>query len=108
MPRKLPVNTETPAEVPEGVAPVEPTGETKVKKQYVNKKKLETPFQKVTRRLARAKRAYEKLLEAGEPLPDTPEYSALAKAKSHLDGCAERYAKVANPEPEQEVAEPVA
>jgi len=106
MPRKQPVNTETPAEVPEGVAPE--TGEAKVKKQYVNKKKLETPFQKVTRRLARAKRAYEKLLEAGEPAPDTPEYTALAKAKSHLDGCAERYAKVANPEPEQTVAEPAA
>ena len=97
MARKQPVS-EVEA-TPEGVAPVEDAAP-----KAPSKKQLETPFQKVTRRLARAKRAYEALLEADDP--DSPESKAKAKAKAHLDGCVARYAKVANPEPELEVAEP--
>lgn len=103
MPRVKPVD-EQPNAVPEGVAPDAPEATAeKPKKKYVNKKKDETPFQKVTRRLARAKRAYEKLPD-GEP--DSPEAAAKLKAQKHLEGCAERYAKVANPQPEVQVAEP--
>lgn len=103
MPRKIPADAPN-AEQPEGGAPVA-EGEAKPKKKYENKKKLETPFQKVTRRLARAKRLYEKLPESDDP--ESPEAIAKKKAKNHLDGCVERYAKVANPAPEQQVADPV-
>ena len=102
MPRKQPIDV-APDVQPEGVAP-EAQAEAKPKKAYVNKKKLETPFQKVTRRLARAKRAYEKLPDSDDP--QSPEGIAKLKAQKHLDGCVERYAKVANPEPQ--VAEPEA
>lgn len=104
---------------PASVAPSDPTEETlapgetpvkvaKPKKVYVNKKKLETPFQKVTRRLARAQRFYDKALTASEGFddPQSVEQKELAKAKSHLDACASRYAAVASPPVEQtEVAE---
>lgn len=104
MPRKQPVDVAPDAQ-PEGVAPsAEGEKPAKPKKAYVNKKKLETPFQKVTRRLERAKRAYEKLPDSDDP--QSPEGIAKTKAKKHLDGCVERYAKVANPQPELEVAEP--
>lgn len=106
---------------PASVAPSDPTEETlapgetpvekpaKAKKVYVNKKKDETPFQKVTRRLARAQRFYDKALAAAEGFddPQSVEQKELAKAKSHLDACASRYAAVASPAPEQtQVEEP--
>ena len=99
MPRKIPVDQAE--SQPEGAAPA---AAEKPKKAYVNKKKDETPFQKVTRRLARAKRAYESAPDSDDP--ESPEAIAKAKAKRHLDGCVERYAKVANPQPELQVAEP--
>jgi hypothetical protein len=104
MSRKRPVSEES-VEQAEGVAPVESSAEGVAPvAKAPSKKQLETPFQKVSRRLARAKRAYEALPEADDP--DSPEYKDKAKAKAHLDGCVARYAKVANPEPELEVAEP--
>lgn len=96
--RKEPVDVKPDAQA-EGVAPDAVVDKPK----KANPKKNETPFQKVTRRLARAKRAYEKLPD-GEP--ESPEAIAKAKAQKHLDGCVERYAKVANPQPETQVAEP--
>lgn len=101
MARRTPVS-EPQTDTPEGVAPEASAAPDKPKAP--SKKQLETPFQKVTRRLARAKRAYDKLPEADDP--ESPEYKDKAKAKAHLDGCVARYAKVANPQPETEVAEP--
>ncbi len=103
MPRTKPVD-EQPNAVPEGSAPDAAEKPAKAKRPYVNKKKDETPFQKVTRRLARAKRLYEKLPESDDA--ESPEAQAKAKAKRHLDGAVERYAKVANPQPAEQVAEP--
>lgn len=104
---------------PASVAPSDPTQETlapgetpvekpaKAKKVYVNKKKLETPFQKVTRRLARAQRFYDAALKASEGFddPQSVEQKELAKAKQHLDSCASRYAAVASPPVETEQVE---
>ena len=105
--RKRPVD-EAPNVQPEGIAPdvPMPEAEAKPKKKYVNKKKDETPLQKVTRRLARAKRAYEKLPDGDGP--ESPETIAKRKALAHLNGCAERFAKVADPSTSTEVAEPQA
>jgi hypothetical protein len=104
MARRQPV-TEQPEVQPEGSAPPESEVQAEPKPAKVKAPaKIETAFEKVTRRLARAKKAYEKLPESDDP--DSSEYKAKAKAKAHLNGCVERYGKIANPQPEAEVADP--
>jgi len=108
MSRKKPVSEEV-NPIPEGSAPEVSADSDEALEAAPEKpkrpRKVETDFQKVTRRLARAKRYYEKLEDSDDP--ESEAYKLKAKAKNHLDGCVQRYAKVANPPlPETEVEAP--